>query len=68
MEGTEVQTSKERALAVLITHGTAAWVRQCHAMMAQKTTPGTKVQLHIPRHTAEILTILLANLIESKVV
>ena len=68
MEGKESQMSKERGLAVLIAHGTAAWVRQCHDMVVQKTTPGKKVQLQVPRHTEEILTILLANLMESKIV
>jgi len=65
LKGTEIQAGKEHDLAVLIAHGTAAWSQQHKNAATQKTTQSTEVQF-IKRSTAEILTILLANLIEHK--
>jgi len=64
-EGVEFKSDKERDLAVLIAHGTATWIKRCLHSEASEATPGMKYT-PAPRQTADILAILLANLIETK--
>ena len=66
VEGNELKTSKEHGLDVMIAHGTTAWIQQNRDIKNQEITPLAKVQLRDPDHTIQILTILLANLIEPK--
>jgi len=67
IEGAEIQTGKEHSLAVLITRGTVAWLRQSQDIDAKKNEQDKKTQF-APKPVTEILTMLLANLYETRVV
>jgi len=62
-EGGEIHSRIEQELSVFITNGVAAWIRLCRDEndTEQAKWPVTPHQ----RHFAQILTILLANMMES---
>ena len=66
VDGIEFHASEGYGLAALIAHGMAAWIRLHQDSNAQKATSDMKTQPYNPRHTAEILNELIANLIEPK--
>lgn len=59
-------SDKESGLAVILVYGMAAWIRRCWNNKAQRTSPKAKAHSFDTSQTVELLTILLANLIEPK--